>query len=57
MPLTAPGSLTARQYASIMAYLLAANCVKPSGNGTMSFPVADQAEFKTVVLVGAVCTP
>ena len=57
MPLTAPGSLTPAQYASLMAYLLAANCVKPSGNGTTPFPAADQSAFKTVILVGAVCTP
>ncbi len=57
MPLTAPGSLSAGQYASIMAYLLAANCVKPSGNGTTPFPVTDAAAFKAVVLVGSVCTP
>jgi mono/diheme cytochrome c family protein len=57
MPLTAPGSLSASQYASIMAYVLAANCVKPSGNGTSPFPTTDSAEFKAVVLVGAVCTP
>ena len=55
MPLTAPGSLTPAQYASLMAYLLASNCVKPSGNGTTPFPTADQAAFKTVVLVGAAC--
>jgi alcohol dehydrogenase (cytochrome c) len=57
MPLTAPGSLTPGQYASIMAYVLAANCVKPSGNGTTPFPVTDRADFKTVVLVGAACAP
>jgi hypothetical protein len=57
MPLTAPGSLTPHQYASIMAYLLAANCVKPSGNGTTPFPVSDQAAFKSVVLVGGACAP
>jgi mono/diheme cytochrome c family protein len=57
MPLTAPGSLSASQYASIMAYVLAANGEKPSGNGTTPFPTTDRAEFKAVVLVGAVCTP
>ena len=57
MPLTAPGSLTATQYAAVMAYLLAANCVKPSGNGTAPFPIADQSAFTRVVLVGATCAP
>ena len=57
MPLTAPGSLTPVQYASLMAYLLEANCVKPSGNGTAPFPATDQAAFKTVVLAGGACLP
>jgi mono/diheme cytochrome c family protein len=55
MPLTAPGSLTPSQYASLMAYLLAANCVKSSG--TEPFPVADQPAFKTVILAGGACPP
>jgi alcohol dehydrogenase (cytochrome c) len=55
MPLTAPGSLSPAQYASLMAYLLAANCVKPSGNGTTPFPTTDQPAFKSVVLAGGAC--
>jgi hypothetical protein len=38
-----------------MAYLLAANCVKPSGNGTTPFPTTDQPAFKSVVLAGGAC--
>jgi mono/diheme cytochrome c family protein len=57
MPLTAPGSLTPPQYASIMAFLLASNCLKPSGNGTTPFPTTDEPAFKGVVLAGGACTP
>jgi mono/diheme cytochrome c family protein len=55
MPLTAPGSLSPAQYASLMAYLLASNCVKPSGNGTTPFPSTDRPEFQAVVLAGDAC--
>jgi hypothetical protein len=54
MPLTAPGSLKPEQYASIMAYLLAANCVKPAGPDA-PFPTSDQPAFKNVTLAGATC--
>jgi len=57
MPLTAPGSLTAPQYASIMAFLLASNCLKPSGGGTTPFPTTDEPAFKQVVLAGGACPP
>jgi alcohol dehydrogenase (cytochrome c) len=53
MPLTAPGSLSPATYASIMAYLAAANCVKPSG--AAPFPTSDQPAFKGVLLVGQSC--
>ncbi len=56
MPLTAPGSLTPEQYASLMAYLLAANCVKPSGAGKTPFPTTDAPMFAKLTLVGSVCT-
>ena len=57
MPLTAPGTLAPQQYAAIVAYLLASNCVQPAGggSGTTRFPNADQPAFKTVTLVGASC--
>jgi mono/diheme cytochrome c family protein len=54
MPLTAPASLTSTQYADIMAYLLAVNCVKASA-GNQPFPAADSPAFSKVTLVGAVC--
>jgi mono/diheme cytochrome c family protein len=56
MPLTAPGSLTPAQYASLMAYLLAENCVKPSGVGTTPFPLGDRPAFGQVILAGAACS-
>jgi mono/diheme cytochrome c family protein len=53
MPLTAPGSLSPAAYASIVAYLAASNCVKPSG--ATPFPTSDQPAFKGVLLVGQSC--
>ncbi|MEA3172636.1 MAG: hypothetical protein QOF42_47 [Gammaproteobacteria bacterium] len=41
MPLTAPGTLPAADYAAIMAYMLSYNCVKPSGTGKTPFPAGD----------------
>ncbi len=56
MPLTAPGSLSAAQYADIMAYLLASNCVKPGAAGNLPFPTTGSPAFQSVTLVGAVCS-
>jgi polar amino acid transport system substrate-binding protein len=55
MTLNAPGSLKPDQYADVMAYLLAYNCVSPSGGGKTSFPTTDQPTFAKVVLNGATC--
>jgi alcohol dehydrogenase (cytochrome c) len=55
MPLTAPGSLSKDQYASILAFLLASNCVKPSDGGTKAFVPTDSAAYRSVVLAGASC--
>jgi alcohol dehydrogenase (cytochrome c) len=52
MPLTAPGSLKPEQYASIIAYLLAYDCVTKSAG---VFPTTDRADFKKVVLGGRSC--
>ena len=38
MPLTAPGSLSAEDYAAVMAFLLSYDCVRPSGNSQQPFP-------------------
>ncbi len=49
MPLNAPGSLSQDNYASIMAYLLSRECVKPSP-GNQKFPSTNEpALAKTIV--------
>ncbi len=55
MPLSSPGSLKADQYAALMAYLLAYNCVHASGNGKSAFPAHDDPAFKTITVRGATC--
>jgi outer membrane protein assembly factor BamB len=55
MPLTAPGSLSPQQYASVMAYLLQYNCVSPANGGKTPFPTHDMPAFSTVKLTGATC--
>jgi len=55
MPLTAPGSLKPQEYASIMAYLLAYDCVKPAGNGQQPFPTTDLPALQQVALGGTTC--
>jgi alcohol dehydrogenase (cytochrome c) len=55
MPATAPGSLTPDQYAAVIAYLLAYDCVTPSGNGAVPFPTTDQPAFKDVTIGGRSC--
>ena len=45
MPLSAPGSLTPKQYSDVMAYLLAANCFTPSGK---EFPASAPADFAKI---------
>lgn len=55
MPATAPGSLTPDQYAAVMAYLLAYDCVPPKGGGNVPFPTSDQPSFKRVTIGGGSC--
>jgi hypothetical protein len=57
LPAHGYGTLAPQQYAAIVAYLLASNCVQPAGggSGTTRFPNADQPAFKTVTLAGAGC--
>lgn len=45
MPFSAPGSLTPKQYADVIAYLLAANCYKA---GNKPFPTTPPASFAKV---------
>jgi alcohol dehydrogenase (cytochrome c) len=57
MPLSAPGSLKPQQYAEIMAYLLAYDCVHVAQQGTQPFPTTNEPEFSKVVLGGRACPP
>jgi polar amino acid transport system substrate-binding protein len=45
MPFSNPGSLTPKQYADVMAFLLASNCYPA---GTKPFPTTDSPSFKTI---------
>jgi alcohol dehydrogenase (cytochrome c) len=57
MPLTAPGTLPAADYAAIMAYMLSYNCVKPSGTGKTPFPTGDISALKPITFGAKVCPP
>jgi mono/diheme cytochrome c family protein len=50
MPLNAGGSLTPEQYAEVMAFLLASNCLPA---GTTPFPQDDQPSFSAIQLAPA----
>jgi polar amino acid transport system substrate-binding protein len=54
MPLTAPGSLKPEQYADIIAFLLAYDCIKASP-GNAPFPTRDNAAFSKVAFGGQSC--
>ena len=56
MPLTAPGSLTPDDYASVMAYMLSYDCVKPAGNGSKPFPPADDPALTKVTIGAKTCS-
>ncbi len=55
MPLTAPGSLPPQDYAAVIAYILAYDCVKPAAGGAVPYPSAPLPEFKDLVIGGATC--
>jgi alcohol dehydrogenase (cytochrome c) len=58
MPLTAPGTLPAADYAAIMAFMLSYECVKPSGDGKTPFPTGDDVSALPPITFGAkVCKP
>jgi alcohol dehydrogenase (cytochrome c) len=57
MPLTAPGTLAAADYAAIMAYMLSYECVKPSGEGKTPFPTGDISALKPITFGAKVCPP
>jgi alcohol dehydrogenase (cytochrome c) len=55
MPLTAPGSLKPAEYASLMAFLLDYDCVKPAGNGLQPLPTTDLPALQQVQIGGTTC--
>jgi alcohol dehydrogenase (cytochrome c) len=55
MPLTAPGSLTPAQYAAVMAYIVAYDCIRPSGGGKSPFPTTDTPALAKVTVGPATC--
>jgi mono/diheme cytochrome c family protein len=57
MPLTAPGTLAAADYAAITAYMLAYNCVKPSGGGKTPYPVGDISTLPPITFGAKSCPP
>lgn len=57
MPLTAPGSLAPEQYASVIAFLLSYDCVKPAGDGKLPLPTTDLPALQQVHLGGTTCAP
>ena len=57
MPLASPGSLKPDEYASVMAFLLSYDCVKPSGSGTQPFPTNPLPALQQVMVGGTTCTP
>lgn len=56
MPLSAPGSLSKSNYAAVMAYILAYDCVKSAGGG-VAFPTTPSAALSTVKPGGQSCPP
>jgi alcohol dehydrogenase (cytochrome c) len=57
MPLTAPGSLSQDDYASVIAYTLSYSCVKSEGNGKVPFPTTDQPQLAKVTVGAKTCAP
>jgi len=57
MPLTAPGSLKADEYAAVIAYLLSYDCVQPAGDGKRQFPTEELPDLHQIELGSATCAP
>jgi hypothetical protein len=55
MPLTSPGSLNPRDYASVMAFLLSYDCVKPAGDGQQPFPTGALPVLPQATVGGTTC--
>ncbi len=56
MPLTAPGSLSQNDYAAVMAYILAYDCVKAAAGG-QPFSASVAARLTTIKLSSGSCPP
>ena len=56
MPLTAPGSLSKNDYAAVMAYILAYDCVKPAAGGK-PFSASLATHLTTIKLSSGSCPP
>jgi mono/diheme cytochrome c family protein len=54
MPLSAPGSLSKSDYAAVMAYILASDCVKSTGDGK-PFPTSDEPALAKVTVGSSTC--
>jgi len=50
-------SLKPEEYASVMAFLLDYDCVKPAGNDQQPFPATDLPALQQVELGGTTCVP
>jgi alcohol dehydrogenase (cytochrome c) len=57
MPLTAPNSLPAADYAAVMAFLLSYDCVPPAGHAPQPFPTTELPALQQVTLGGTTCAP
>jgi alcohol dehydrogenase (cytochrome c) len=57
MPLAAPGSLSADDYAAVMAFLLSYDCVPPAGGPRQAFPTTPLSSLESVQLGGSTCAP
>jgi hypothetical protein len=56
-PLTAPGSLTRDEYASVLAFLLSYDCAKRAGDGEQPLPTTDLPALQHVTLRATDCAP
>jgi hypothetical protein len=53
MPFSNPGSLTPKQYADVLAFLLASNCYPA---GTVPFPTAQRPQFAAIAIASSAAT-
>jgi mono/diheme cytochrome c family protein len=56
MPLLAPGSLSKANYAAVIAYILAYDCVKPDPGGKL-FPTSSTPQLASIKPTDQTCPP